>query len=265
MTVLNENAISNHAGNNSATTFDFDFLINAEDELTVIRTADDGTQTTLTLNTDYSINETGNDNGSFITFPLDSSTYGLLQSDENISIFPNLAFTQETAYKNSSALNLENIENSFDYQCRLLQQLKVDTDRAIKLPHGSSMTADELLEEYQEAAAEIASSNSKPYFDTLPTGFYFQRGHKIDTSYSASAEGSMGYVCTTAGACYKEAWNGTHTYIVGVFVLGSDSKIYLAMADGGQAEDPVLDTDNTYWKLYADNAAVFKTYGAIAS
>lgn len=46
---------------------------------------------------------------------------------------------------------------------------------------------------------------------------------------------------------YKEAWSGSNKYILGDWVKDSDDKIYKAIADGGEAEQPSLDTNNTYW------------------
>jgi hypothetical protein len=51
---------------------------------------------------------------------------------------------------------------------------------------------------------------------------------------------------------YKESWDSGSTYIKGDWVKGSDSKLYLALLDGGEAEDPIADTNNDYW-IIKDN------------
>ena len=55
--------------------------------------------------------------------------------------------------------------------------------------------------------------------------------------------------CITSGYAYTEVWSGGGTYVTGDFVKGSDNNTYEAIADGGQAEDPTTDGDNTYWEL----------------
>ena len=79
MTVSSIEPVNNYAGNNSATKFDFDFFIENENELLVQHTNKAGYQTTLKLNTDYTINEIGSENGSYIIFPIDGSDYDVLR------------------------------------------------------------------------------------------------------------------------------------------------------------------------------------------
>ena len=73
---------NNYTGDGVTTQFDFDFFIENGSQLVVQHTASDGTITTLTQDTDYSIHEVGNNNGSYITFPLPASSYSILASDE---------------------------------------------------------------------------------------------------------------------------------------------------------------------------------------
>lgn len=156
--ITNVDAINNHTGNNSATTFDFDFLVRNSDELVVIRTDSDSSQVTLVLDTDYSINELENENGSYITFPLITSSYDKLQADETLSIYLDLDFEQQSEFGNSSSLNLQEVENSFDYVTRLCQILKRENDRAIKSPIGTTIEPDALIETLTTASAEAEAS-----------------------------------------------------------------------------------------------------------
>lgn len=65
--------------------------------------------------------------------------------------------------------------------------------------------------------------------------------------------------CTASGGLYKETWSSSGNYIKFDWVKGSDNKIYMAVADGGQVQDPVTDTNNTYWVLKANQEATFGT------
>ena len=158
MTVSKITPVNNYTGNGSTTTFDFDFLIEEEKELLVQKTNALGVQETLTLNVDYSIAETGNENGSHITFPIAGSTYNVLGSDEVISLSLELDIEQEKEYKNSSKLHLATLEWSLDYIIRLIQILNRKTERSVKVQEGSGQTADDLIEALQEA--QINASNS---------------------------------------------------------------------------------------------------------
>lgn len=158
MTVSKITPVNNYTGNGSTTTFDFDFLIEEEKELLVQKTNALGVQETLKLNIDYSIAETKNENGSYITFPIAGSSYSVLGSDEIISLSLELDIEQEKEYKNSSKLHLLTLEWSLDYITRLIQILNRKIERSVKVQEGSGQTADELIEALQEA--QINASNS---------------------------------------------------------------------------------------------------------
>ena len=150
--------VNNWAGNGSTTRFNFDYLINSEEELTVILTKSNSTQIVLVLGVDYSINEIKNPNGSYITFPLSSSSYPKLASDEKISLALNLAFSQESVFSSSGVLNLPVLEQTFDYVTRLIQIIKRQVDRSIKVQEGSAKTPDEFLEALDASVQSAASS-----------------------------------------------------------------------------------------------------------
>lgn len=128
MTISNIEPVNNHTGNNSATTFEFDFLIKSADELKVTRTNSANVQTVLVHNIDYSINEIGNKNGSYITFPLGGSSYEILATNEAIKLELDLKFEQQTEFQSSQNLSLPSIEEGLDYQTRLSQILKMRID-----------------------------------------------------------------------------------------------------------------------------------------
>ena len=158
MTVSKIDPVNNYSGNNSTTTFDFDFLIENEDELLVQHTNSLGVQTTLTLGIDYTINEIGNVDGSYITFPIAGSAYPVLTADEVISLTTNLDIEQTKEYKNSSGLHLSTLEWSLDYITRLIQQIARQVARSVKVQEGSSQTGDQLVEALQQVRVDAANS-----------------------------------------------------------------------------------------------------------
>ncbi len=125
--------INVYQGNNSATNFDFDFYIENPNQLDVFYYSSTGTKRKLEYGVDYSINELKNPNGSYITFPIENSDYSILSEDEKISLELTLSISQETQYNNSSLLNLQALEYSFDYLTRICQILKSNISRVPKL------------------------------------------------------------------------------------------------------------------------------------
>ena len=135
---------NNYTGDGVTTQFDFDFFIENGSQLVVQHTASDGTITTLTQDTDYSIHEVGNNNGSYITFPLPASSYSILASYEAISLQLTLPIEQQSEYGTSSELDLEALEYSLDYLTRIAQIQSRQLERAIKVQESSDIDTDEL-------------------------------------------------------------------------------------------------------------------------
>ena len=166
MTVSTIVPVNNYKGNGSNTKFDFDFLIENESELVVTLINKDKTETTLQKGIDYSINETGNVNGSYIIFPILGSSYSILTSEQTISLALNLAIKQESEFKNSSHLNLNLLEWTFDYITRILQILSRKIERSIKIQEGSDIDTDKLVRNVSALVPYAESINTVAYNST---------------------------------------------------------------------------------------------------
>jgi hypothetical protein len=150
MTVSKIVPVNTHSGDGSVIQFDFDFLIENEKELIVKLQDSSGVQTTLTRDVDYSIHEVGNTEGSYITYPLAGSSHSVLASDEKIILALELDISQEKEIHNSNKFNLNILEWCFDYVIRLLQILNRKIERSIKIPEGSDILPDNLIESFYE-------------------------------------------------------------------------------------------------------------------
>jgi len=150
--------VNNYLGNNSSTQFDFDFYVENENQLKVFIFDEHEIKTELKNNIDYRINELGNKNGSFIVFPLSSSSYSILNDKQKISLELNLSAHQITQYNNSSLLNLSAIEYSFDYLTRLVQILKRKVDLCVKVEECSNSTPNDLMN-----LLTVSASQAKEY------------------------------------------------------------------------------------------------------
>lgn len=137
--------VNNWQGNSYTTEFDFDFLINSESELKVLHTNKNAEQTELKLNVDYSINQIGNKNGSFITFPLQGSEYSVLAENETITLMLNIPIAQTMVFGSSAVLNLSSLEYALDYIVRLIQMLSRRVDRSVKANEGSEIGTDDIV------------------------------------------------------------------------------------------------------------------------
>lgn len=163
MTVSSIVPVNTYTGNSTVKKFDFDFLIESENELIVEHISEDNVITKLILGVDYSINEIGNQNGSYIIFPLETSSYNILKENEKITLMLTLTIKQESEFKNSSYFNLNILEWTFDYIVRILQILNRKVERSIKVNEGSDILPDELVKNLfnAEANAKISETNAK--------------------------------------------------------------------------------------------------------
>lgn len=150
MTVSSLVPVNIYAGNSSCKKFDFDFLIESDSELVVQHTDKNGITTILKNGIDYSIAEIGNKNGSYIIFPLEKSSYGVLKNDEKISLLLDLVIKQESEFRNSSYFNFNILEWTFDYIVRILQILNRKIERCIKVREGDAVKPDDLLNEIKQ-------------------------------------------------------------------------------------------------------------------
>ena len=196
MTVSSLVPVNNYTGNSYSKKFDFDFLIEKESELKVYLINSSGYSTLLENGIDYSINEIGNPNGSYITFPLSSSKYDVLNSDEKLSLALDLVIKQENEFKNSLYFNFDVLEWTFDYIIRILQIFSRRFERAVLVTEGAGVTPAELLNniEESESAAKTYSEISKAYSAKVSEGLEFLKRIKENINYSVNEEMTLNLV-----------------------------------------------------------------------
>ena len=169
--------VKNHKGNNSATTFDFDFYIENEEQLLVTHTDLDGNITTPEYGVDYTITAFKQQEGSSIIFPIQGSSYGILAEDtssgkkEILSIALNIPIEQPAEYNTSGDLNKKNLEYSFDYLTRLVQLLSRKIDRAVKVDEGTDISTAQLVRNINTAIEHLSNidtvANDKENIDAV--------------------------------------------------------------------------------------------------
>ncbi len=141
MTISSESYKSGpYSGNDSTTVFSYGFKIYANTEIEVIKTATDGSETTLVLSTDYTVSGVGSDSGGDVTYPVTGSP---LATGEKLTIRRVNPLTQLTDLRNQGAFFSENIEKAMDRLIMVVQQQQEKIDRMLRLP--SSTTSSDLV------------------------------------------------------------------------------------------------------------------------
>jgi hypothetical protein len=150
MTVSSSTSRISYAGNGSETIFAFPYYFLAEADLVVVRRDDaTGAETTLALDSDYTVTGAGMAAGGAVT------TVTPPAAGETLTLRRVVSLTQSTDFVANDPLDAEVLERAVDRATMADQQLQEQADRAIKLPVGDSTGLSTVL----PAAAIRASKN----------------------------------------------------------------------------------------------------------
>ena len=232
-------------GSGSTGPFPFTFKVFAKEDLVVTTSViATGVETTLALDTDYTVllnkDQDGNPGGS-VTLKNGVGEHGPLPTTKRLLISGGMSLTQPQEIGNQDGFFAEDIENALDRAMIAAQQLKVDVDRAFKLPLTSGYTnpnafISDLLEtdqsaqeakvaaEAAQAAAEVAQvaaeaaqtgaetaeTNAESYVDTISSAL-----SAVYASYSAALSDLSG---SSSGVTFRVKDGGlyyVYTYYAG--------------------------------------------------
>lgn len=117
-----------YVGNGVADTFSYTFRVDDKSELSVYETDDSGNQVTLTVDTDYTVNDVGVDGGGTIV-----RLAGALPTDYEWYIHSNFEETQLTSFTSLGAFFPGIHERAMDKLTYLIQQILDKLGRTITL------------------------------------------------------------------------------------------------------------------------------------
>lgn len=120
-------------GNGVTTVFSFTFVINQASDLVVVKTATDGTETTLAEGTgtsNYSVSVSSYPGAGSITYPATLGTE--LASGEKLTLKRVVDLDQETDLINQGAWKPEQVESALDYSRMIDLQQQEEIDSSIK-------------------------------------------------------------------------------------------------------------------------------------
>jgi hypothetical protein len=136
MSITNTTSVNQYVGNNTTATYSYTFKIFLASDLVVIQTnVSTGVDTTLVLNTDYTVTGVQVNTGGSITL-----TAGNLATGQNLTISRVQPLTQLTEFRNQSEYFAELHENAFDKLTMITQQQQDDLDRTLRVPESVDLT-----------------------------------------------------------------------------------------------------------------------------
>ena len=189
MTVSTTTNRASYSGNGTNDTFAYAFKIFADADLTVIIRATDGTETTKTLTTHYTVTGAGTDSGGNVVF----TSGNIPTATETVVILRQLYLTQCTDYVANDPFPAESHEDALDRLTMITQQLDEAVGRSLKVSQTNVIATSEFTVGASDRANKILS------FDT--SGDLTVTEGKVDT-VTATASGLSAGATPTATATY---------------------------------------------------------------
>ena len=153
MTVSTTSNKVSFSANGSTTVFAYNFKIFADADLTVIIRAADGTETTKTLTTHYTVSGAGSASGGNVTFTSGNTP----ANGETVVIARQLTKTQGTDYVANDPFPAESHEDALDRLTFITQELQEEVDRSIKASVTNTLTGAEFTISATDRANKVFS------------------------------------------------------------------------------------------------------------
>ena len=135
-TVTVETARIQYNCNGVTTAYTYPFEILEDDDLLAIKASSSGVETTLVLNTDYTVAGAGSTTGGTVTLTAASTC----ASGYTLTLLRNIELTQETDYVDGEAFSAESLENAIDRTMLIQQQQQEELDRSLRVQKSSTLT-----------------------------------------------------------------------------------------------------------------------------
>lgn len=137
MSLSSDTSKNTYTGTGALGTYAYSFKIFENSDLLVkVLDADGTTESTLVLDTDYSVSGAGQSSGGNVTIidnGQDWQSSGLLESGAILTITRSRPYTQETDIRNQGSASRATLEDALDHQVMLAQRNKEILDRCLKL------------------------------------------------------------------------------------------------------------------------------------
>jgi hypothetical protein len=139
MTISSTTVKNSYSGDNSTTTFSYTFKIFADSDIQVIIRSANGTETTKTITTHYTVTGAGNSGGGSVIF----TSGNIPTSTQTVVLRRNIPQTQAIDYIANDPFPAESHEEGLDRATMAIQQLQEELTRSIKLSKTNTMTSTE--------------------------------------------------------------------------------------------------------------------------
>jgi hypothetical protein len=139
MTISSTTVRNSYSGDGSTTTFSYTFKIFADSDIQVIIRSANGTETTKTITTHYTVTGAGNSGGGSVIF----TSGNIPTATQTVVLRRNIPQTQAIDYIANDPFPAESHEEGLDRATMAIQQLQEEVTRSLKLSKTNTMTSTE--------------------------------------------------------------------------------------------------------------------------
>lgn len=179
MTISTTTIKNSYSGDGSTTAFNYTFKITDQDDIDVIIRSSDGTETTKTITTHYSVSGVGNAGGGTVTFVSGS----IPTATETVVLRRDTPQTQGMDLIENDPLPANTLEDAFDKLTSITQELQEESDRSIKLSRTNTMTSTEFTVDATNRANKILAFDANGEISVTQELGTFKGNWSASTSY----------------------------------------------------------------------------------
>ena len=151
MTISSTTVKNSYSGDGSTTTFSYTFKIFQDSDIQVIIRSANGTETTKTITTHYTVTGAGNSGGGSVIF----TSGNIPTSTQTVVLRRNIPQTQSIDYIANDPFPAESHEEGLDRATMAIQQLQEEVTRSLKLSKTNTMTSTEFTVGASDRANKI--------------------------------------------------------------------------------------------------------------
>jgi hypothetical protein len=151
MTISTTTIINSYSGDGSTTAFTYTFKITDQDDIEVLIRSNDGTETTKTITTHYTVSGVGNAGGGTVTF----TSGNIPTSTQTVVLRRSTPQTQTMDLIDNDPMSADTIETAHDKAIAISQELQEQVNRSIKFSRTNTFTSSEFTVDAATRANKI--------------------------------------------------------------------------------------------------------------
>jgi hypothetical protein len=151
MTISTTTIINSYSGDGSTTAFTYTFKITDQDDIEVLIRSNDGTETTKTITTHYTVSGVGNAGGGTVTF----TSGNIPTSTQTVVLRRSTPQTQTMDLIDNDPMSADTIETAHDKAIAISQELQEQVNRSIKFSRTNTYTSSEFTVDAATRANKI--------------------------------------------------------------------------------------------------------------